>query len=191
MTPVLPVAQVVPVPEDSLNARPNLKVAVLGAGGLGRGMAQMVQARRDFQLCAIADTTGYAFNEAGLCLEALMATKTVENYAAEASVVPSTDAIQALFEAHGSQLDAVFLALPNLPVDFFAKTLRRLAESGCFQGVLVDALKRTQAVEHLLPLDSLLRSQRMLYITGAGGHSWVFNYGGGCGGSVLCGSGSH
>jgi hypothetical protein len=62
---------------------------------------------------------------------------------------------------------AALIAAEALP-PAYAETVTRIAQETPFSGVMVDALKRTEAVEHLLPLDGLLRSRRILYITGAG-----------------------
>jgi hypothetical protein len=60
------------------------------------------------------------------------------------------------------------MALPNLPVEFFADTVKRIADETAFQGVFVDALKRTEAVERLFALNEQLQERKILYITGAG-----------------------
>lgn len=48
-------------------------------------------------------------------------------------------------------VDGYFLALPNLPNTFMADVTKQFIVSG-WQGVLVDALKRSNAVEQLLKL---------------------------------------
>ncbi|MDX2085900.1 MAG: saccharopine dehydrogenase-like oxidoreductase [Candidatus Melainabacteria bacterium] len=149
----------------SASCSPNIRVAVLGAGGLGRGMVAMLAQRSGLLCVALADTTGYCYQPLGLGPEALAGVSQVDQLP---EAVPSKQAIIALLQEHGQQLDALFLAIPNLPVTLYAETMRQIAESTPFQGVVVDALKRTQAVEHLLPLDGLYRSQRLLHITGAG-----------------------
>ena len=141
-----------------------LRVGILGFGGLGRGMARMVNARRGFQLCAVADRTGFAYQE-NLDLETCLGCSSVTQLEKGQS---SDQAILDLLTRHGEQLDVLFLALPNLPVDFYQHTVQQIAEQTPFQGVMVDALKRTEAVECLLDLDGLLRANRLLYITGAG-----------------------
>jgi hypothetical protein len=137
-----------------------VRVAILGFGGLGKGMAHLIPQREDFQWVAVADSTGYAFDANGLNLD-LDGSLTTE-------LTSHSDAIIELLKRHGQEIDAVFMALPNLPVDFFADIMRRvLAETG-FEGVFVDALKRTEAVERLLSLHEDFRNRKLLYITGAG-----------------------
>lgn len=137
-----------------------VRVAVLGFGGLGKGMARMIPHRPDFMLVGVADSQGYAFDAHGLGL-------TDENNL-DRQMQPDSDAMITLLKNHGSDIDAVFMALPNLPVEFFAETVRRIIREAGFEGVFVDALKRTEAVERLRALDESLRNGRILYITGAG-----------------------
>ncbi len=137
-----------------------VRLAVLGYGGLGKGMACIAPMRPDFKLVAVADSQGYAFNAAGLELDA--------QKMPVQGMTPDTDSIITLLQQHGCDIDAVFLALPNLPVEFFAETLGRIARETDFEGVFVDALKRTEAVERLFELNEELQQRKILYITGAG-----------------------
>jgi hypothetical protein len=66
-----------------------------------------------------------------------------------------------------AKVDGYFLALPNLPNTFMADVARRFIQSG-WQGVLVDALKRTSAVEQLLELKDSLATAGITYMTGCG-----------------------
>jgi hypothetical protein len=123
-------------------------------------MARLIPHRPDFQWVAVADSQGYAFHRDGLAL-------TVENIP-DVPMTPDADAIVSLLKRHGRDIDAVFMALPNLPVDFFADTMHRILAETDFEGVFVDALKRTEAVERLLSLNEDFRNRNLLYITGAG-----------------------
>lgn len=137
-----------------------VRVAVLGFGGLGKGMAHLVPQRPDFKLVGIADSQGYAFNTNGLALNA--------DESLQQPITSDTDSIITLLSAHGKEIDAIFLALPNLPVEFFAETLTRILKETEFEGVLVDALKRTEAVERLFALHPDLQDRKVLYVTGCG-----------------------
>lgn len=143
-----------------------MRLAILGAGGLGKGMARLVPFRPDFKLVAMADSQGYCFDENGLDIDQVQGLATVAQY--PTAGIPSQQSILDLLQTHGDEIDAIFMALPNLPVDFYADTLRQIMEKTPFRGVFVDALKRTEAVEKLLPLDALLKEKKSLYITGAG-----------------------
>ncbi len=137
-----------------------VRLAVFGFGGLGRGMARLAPQRPDFKLVAVADSQGFAYNANGLAL--------TEEFQLQQPLTNDSDSIISLLKLHGHEIDAVFMALPNLPVEFFAETVKRIAEETGFQGVFVDALKRTEAVERLFALSDELRTHNILYITGAG-----------------------
>jgi hypothetical protein len=64
-------------------------------------------------------------------------------------------------------VDGYFLALPNLPNTFMASVARQFVQAG-WRGVLVDALKRTSAVEQLLSLQGELQAAGITYMTGCG-----------------------
>ncbi len=143
-----------------------MNFAVLGAGGLGKGMSRVVQHRPDFNLVAMADSRGYVFNEDGLDVETIDPLTTVAKYPEIG--VGSDDAIIDLLKAHGDDIDGIFMALPNLPVEFFQQTLTRIMKLTEFEGIMVDALKRTGAVERIMPLNKQLAENGILYITGCG-----------------------
>jgi len=146
-----------------------LRLGILGAGGLGKGMAQLAQYRPDFQLVALADSRGYCVDPQGICVDTLLPLPTVAHYQRDTVTgVPTENAIIDMLKAHASDIDVLFWALPNLPVEFFATTLTHVLDETKFRGVCVDALKRTKAVENLMPLAPRLTQENMLYITGAG-----------------------
>jgi hypothetical protein len=157
-----------------MSSVPPIRMAVLGFGGLGRGMLAMANARKGFKVTAIADSSAWAYTSDGFtpemfhqvpCLKAL---DTTPYQGSVERVNAMHNAMIELLQEHGHELDAVFLAVPNIPVNFYATTLETIANRTPFQGVVVDALKRTSAVETLLPLERLLRSNSILHITGAG-----------------------
>lgn len=143
-----------------------IRVAILGMGGLGRGMARMLNARRGYRWVAAADSSGLAYQADGLPLALLDGPVPVGQWPGVGQI--SADSVAHLMREHGESIDAVFMALPNLPVEFYADTIAAIARESDFQGVMVDALKRTEAVERLLSHHELLRDQGILYITGAG-----------------------
>ena len=144
----------------------SLKVGVLGFGGLGQAAARVLAPKQEMVWVTAADRKGYAYNSAGLDPSLAIAT-----YQAQGSVgylepdgVLSNSAIQDLTE---KPVDGYFLALPNLPNTFMADVARLFIQSG-WQGVLVDALKRTSAVEQLLQLNDELQAAGITYMTGCG-----------------------
>lgn len=144
-----------------------IRVGVLGFGGLGQACARILQLKSEMRLVAVADKKGYAYNPEGLNADDLIAT-----YHNQGSVgylpgvgVASSQSIADLMA--NAKVDGYFLALPNLPNTFMADTARQFIHSG-WQGVLVDALKRTSAVEQLLKLQEDLQKARITYLTGCG-----------------------
>jgi hypothetical protein len=148
-------------------AKTPLRVGVLGFGGLGQAAARVLAPKRDMLWVAAADQKGYAYNAAGLNPDESIAT-----YRSQGSVgylepigTLSNHSIQDLIEQ--ASVDGYFLALPNLPNTFMASVARQFIQSG-WRGVLVDALKRTSAVEQLLDLQDELQTAGITYLTGCG-----------------------
>ncbi|MEI6427978.1 MAG: saccharopine dehydrogenase-like oxidoreductase [Pseudanabaena sp. ELA607] len=154
-----------------------LRVAILGFGGLGQAAAKVLAAKQEMQLVAIADKAGFAYNPNGIDAAAAISayqTQGSVGYLADDGMLSATDSIGALIAqiqlpenlARGG-VDGCFLALPNLPNTFMAKVAQQFIDSG-WQGVLVDAIKRTSAVEQLLNLAPALQAAGITYMTGCG-----------------------
>jgi hypothetical protein len=142
-------------------------VGVLGFGGLGQAAAKILAGKREMTLVAAADHKGYVYSPTGLDIDAAISAYHEHNsvgYLASGGVL-SSNSIQDLVE--NADVDAYFLALPNLPNTFMADVARQFIQAG-WQGVLVDALKRTSAVEQLLELQSDLDQAGITYMTGCG-----------------------
>jgi len=145
-----------------------LRVGVLGFGGLGQAAARVLAPKQEMRLVAAADHKGYLYNSDGLDLEVCIAT-----YQSQGSLgyvdpggVLSNQSIQDLLE-RSDRVDGYFLALPNLPNTFMASVARQFIQSG-WQGVLVDAIKRTSAVEQLLHMADDLQAAGITYMSGCG-----------------------
>lgn len=149
---------------DTINSP--VRVGVLGFGGLGQAAARLLTPKKEMLWVATADKQGFAYDDSGLTPDA-----TIKSYGQHGSVgylqpqgVLSNDSIQELLSR---DVEGYFLALPNLPNTFMADVARKFIKSG-WQGVLVDALKRTSAVEQLLEIQTELRKAGITYITGCG-----------------------
>lgn len=145
-----------------------IRVGVLGFGGLGQAAARVLTSRQEMVWVAAADQRGFAIQEQGLNLAAAIAT-----YQSQGSVgylepegSLSLNSIGDLIQ-QSSEVAGFFLALPNLPNTFMAAVARQFISSG-WQGVLVDAIKRTSAVEQLLELQNELAAAGITYLTGCG-----------------------
>ncbi|WP_218081996.1 saccharopine dehydrogenase-like oxidoreductase [Anthocerotibacter panamensis] len=143
-----------------------IRVGVLGFGGLGQAAAMVLAPKQQMRLVAVADRGGWAYNPSGLPLaELLSAAKTKGTVAG----IPEwgyedSEGIARVIE---QPVDGFFLALPNLPNTFMASVARQFMAAG-WRGVLVDAIKRTSAVEQLLTLDEAFQQAGITYLTGCG-----------------------
>jgi hypothetical protein len=144
-----------------------IKVGVLGFGGLGQAAAKVLEPKQEMRLVAAADQKGYAYNPAGLNTDACIATYKEKGSLGylEGGGTLSNSSIDELIQQPG--IDGYFLALPNLPNTFMADVTRKMMALG-WKGVLVDALKRTSAVEQLLALQEDLAKAGITYLTGCG-----------------------
>ena len=145
-----------------------IKVGVMGFGGLGQAAAKILDPKGEMNLVAAADQKGYAYNPTGLNLNTAISTYNNRHsvgYLDDWGTL-SNNSIEDLI-THNRGVDGYFLALPNLPNTFMADVARKFINSG-WQGVLVDALKRTSAVEQLLELQLDLQQAGITYLTGCG-----------------------
>ncbi|MBN4004318.1 saccharopine dehydrogenase-like oxidoreductase [Nostoc sp. LPT] len=153
--------------KNSLNISPAIRVGVLGFGGLGQAAAKVVAGKQEMILVAAADHKGYAYAADGLNTE-----ESIAIYQSQGSVgylepigTLTNQSIQDLIEI--AEVDGYFLALPNLPNDFIPTVAKEFIKSG-WRGVLVDAIKRTTAVEQLLAMKEELEAAGITYMTGCG-----------------------
>jgi hypothetical protein len=183
------------------------RVAVLGAGGLGKAAARIIGMKRELRLCAVCDSHGIVTDPSGLDTQRVAsiagdlvdgyhhATQGVEDRGGglpALSAVPSgTGQAGALRLAQAGvrvatavsarhcedslgeiidmadELDAVLVALPNLPNEFIPGVIERFMRANRSL-VFVDVLKRTRAVRQLFGLDPLVREARSVVLTGCG-----------------------
>jgi len=141
-----------------------INIAILGCGGLGQNMALLIEQKKNFKLVSICDRTGFLFNENGIDGVSVKKAKSVSEI--KGSVI-TEDSIKELLVKHKEKIDALFIALPNLPNEFIPNIAKEIIKTG-FKGVIVDALKRTRAVEMIKALDSKFQANGILYLTGCG-----------------------
>ena len=161
-----------------------IRIAVLGAGGLGKAAARIIGMKRQLRLAAICDSRGIVASPDGLdgARIARMTGDLVEGYRQQQEAAePAADRGGVATEAEarhcddplgevlamGEELDAVLIALPNLPNEFIPGVVRRFVETRSSL-VVVDVLKRTQAVRHMFALDQLVRQAESVVLTGCG-----------------------
>ncbi len=163
-----------------------IRLAVLGAGGLGKAAARIIGMKRELRLCAICDSRGIVQSPDGVDTEAIaqLSGDLVEGWRARAGSARaaeqggvavmasrvdarhSEDSIGEVLALAG-QLDAVLIALPNLPNEFIPSVIARFADAGASLAV-VDVLKRTTAVRMMFALEEAVRRARSVVLTGCG-----------------------
>lgn len=143
-----------------------LNVAIFGSGGLGRSMSRLISVKKDINVVCILDSNGYAFDSNGISHDLIENfNETVANIAGIGR--SSDNSIDEVLNKHAEHINAIFIALPNLPNYFVPEVAKKIAES-TFNGVIVDALKRTSAAEMLLDLNNAFVENKVLYLCGAG-----------------------
>jgi hypothetical protein len=147
--------------------RDEIRVGVLGAGGLGRNAARVLSMKEGIRLVAICDQQGFAYDEKGISAEAVEALEPTQSVGLiEGCGQKSEDSIGEMIRLQ-DRIDGFLLTLPNLPNDFMPGVVERFLDSG-YKGTFVDALKRTRAMEITLELDEKMKAAGAVYITGAG-----------------------
>ena len=184
-----------------------IRIAVLGAGGLGKAAARIISKKHELRLVAICDSQGIVTSAEGIDGEriagisgdlvdgvrelapAASSATAHRQQAASAARLPERGGAPSLKTcdrssdgavcaqhcedpigeviAMAGQLDAVLVALPNLPNEFIPGVLERFVRAGSSLA-FVDVLKRTRAVELLFDLDPAMRQARSVAMTGCG-----------------------
>ena len=145
-----------------------IRVGVLGFGGLGQAASRILAPKQEMRWVAAADQKGWVYAPQGLHPDVCITTYRDRGSLGylEAGGCLSQDSIAEVI-AHADGVDGYFLALPNLPNTFMASVAQQFIDAG-WRGVLVDAIKRTSAVEQLLGMSEALRSAGITYLTGCG-----------------------
>ncbi|MCG5061964.1 MAG: saccharopine dehydrogenase-like oxidoreductase [Limnoraphis sp. WC205] len=145
-----------------------MRVGILGFGGLGQAATGVLAAKQEMLWVAAADQKGYAYSATGLNRDRCISVYREQGSLGylEPNGTRSRQSIEELVQiAEG--VDGYFLALPNLPNSFMASVARQFIKLG-WRGVLVDAIKRTSAVELLLELQDELKQAGITYMSGCG-----------------------
>ncbi|NCS30806.1 MAG: saccharopine dehydrogenase-like oxidoreductase [Microcystis aeruginosa F13-15] len=148
-------------------ASDRLRIGVLGFGGLGQAAARILAPKQEMLWTAAADKAGFAYHKDGLDVNTCNkiyhdqgSIGYLENYGSL-----SENSIEELIKT--ADVEGYFLALPNLPNNFMADIAKTFIRLG-WRGVLVDALKRTSAMEQILALQADLEAAGITYMTGCG-----------------------
>lgn len=143
------------------------RIAVLGAGGLGRAAIKIIDKKKEMRITVICDKDGVAVRDEGIAASDIEGLPLRESVKAIPGIgKASNDSIAEVLEMR-DKYDGIYIGLPNLPNEFIPDVVKRFCESG-FNGIIVDPLKRTRAMEILFGLDDLVKTGGVTYITGAG-----------------------
>lgn len=143
------------------------RIAILGAGGVGQSAVKMLENKKELLLVALCDREGYAFSLKGIpsgLIDRLLPDESIA-YLPQIGV-KCEDSIGAIIDNLG-KIDGILIALPNMPSTFIPGVIRKLMRAG-FKGVIVDLVKRTQSIEKIIKMKSIIKKAGITYITGAG-----------------------
>jgi hypothetical protein len=145
-----------------------IRVAVLGAGGLGKAAAAVLEKKREMRLVAVCDRGGILHAPAGVDGGAVIALDPKRFVSDLPGGRPSKDPIGDMADlGRTGAYDGVFLALPNLPNEFFPSVLARFLDAGVSMAY-VDALKRTRAAALMFGLHNRVVAAKSTYLMGCG-----------------------
>lgn len=143
-----------------------IRVAVLGAGGLGKSAARILSMKNEAVLTAICDSNGFAFNRDGLDCDEIAGIPAGGTVADTKYGVKTENSLDKIISS-SEDIDGIFIALPNLPNEFIPGVIKKFCDAG-LSCVYTDALKRTSAMELMLKLDGDIKKSGSVYISGAG-----------------------
>lgn len=141
-----------------------IKIAILGAGGIGKSAARIIEKKKEVSIVATCDKSGYAIDEKGIKPKKIYSLKKNESVALIGS--KSNDTIGEIIKA-GKLIDGALITLPNLPNEFIPSVAKRFLKNG-YRGAFSDPLKRTQAMRIMFGMDNFFRKFKCTYLTGTG-----------------------
>lgn len=145
-----------------------IRVGVLGAGGLGKAAAAVISRKKEMKLVAICDRGGILHRPEGIDCDSVVGLPAQGFVSDLPGGRAGRDSIGDAVEiARGGGIDGIFLALPNLPNEFFPSVVSRFIDASV--GIAYsDALKRTRAAELMLGLHERMRAAKGTYMLGCG-----------------------
>lgn len=131
-----------------------IKIAVLGAGGIGRACLEVVAKKKEMEVVAICDSSGFLYSAKAISAKDLN------------RLQPSRDSIGDIIKLR-HKYDGIFVALPNLPNEFIPGVIKRFIKAG-YSGVFTCVLKRTSAMRLMMRLGPGFKRTKSVYIAGCG-----------------------
>ena len=141
-----------------------MNIAILGAGGLGKSAARLIEHKKEVKIVAACDKRGYIIDEKGIKPKKIYSLSKEESVAGIGNA--SNDAIKEIIKA-GKFIDGILITLPNLPNEFIPSVAKRFLKNG-YEGAFSDPLKRTQAMKIMFGMDNFFKKHKSAYITGTG-----------------------
>jgi hypothetical protein len=150
------------------NSRSVIRIGILGAGGLGKAAAAILSKKEEMRLVAICDRGGVLHTEEGIESERVVNLSSGSFVGELPGGRADRDPIGRMVDiAKDGGYDGLFLALPNLPNEFFPSVIARFIDAGI--GIAyADALKRTRAAQLMFSLNERMREIKGTYLLGCG-----------------------
>jgi len=141
-----------------------MKIAILGAGGLGKSAARLIEYKKEVKIIAACDNRGYIIDENGIKPKKIYSLKKEDSIAKIGN--NANDTIGEIIKAK-KIIEGILITLPNLPNEFIPSVAKRFLNNG-YKGAFSDPLKRTQAMKIMFGMDDLFKKHKSTYITGTG-----------------------
>ena len=141
-----------------------MNIAVLGAGGLGKAAARIIEQKKEVTIIATCDKKGYLIDEKGI--EEKKIYSLGKDQSIEVIGNSTDDAIGEIIKASKS-IEGILITLPNLPNEFIPSVAKRFLDSN-YEGSFSDPMKRTQAMKIMFELHEFFKKNKSTYLTGTG-----------------------
>ena len=141
-----------------------MNIAILGAGGLGKSAARIIEQKKEVRIVAVCDSEGVIINKRGIRPKKIYSLSKDESVGKYGKF--SNDSIGEIIK-NCKFIDGVIITLPNLPNEFIPSVAKRFIENG-YNGSFSDPLKRTQAMKIMFRMNELFVKSKATYITGTG-----------------------
>src|SRR3989344_6525137 len=141
-----------------------MNIAILGAGGIGKDAARIIEKKKEVKIVATCDKGGFAIDEKGIKPKKIYSLGKKESVATIGK--SSSDTIGEIIKK-SKMIDGILITLPNLPNEFIPSVAKRFLNNG-YRGAFSDPLKRTQAMKIMFGMNDFFRKKKSTYMTGTG-----------------------
>jgi len=141
-----------------------MNIAVLGAGGLGKAAARMIEKKKEIDIIATCDKKGYLIDEKGIDPKKIYSLS--KDQSLDVIGNSSDDTIGEIINA-SKIIEGILITLPNLPIEFIPSIAKRFLDNN-YEGSFSDPLKRTQAMKIMFDMHDFFKQHKSTYLTGTG-----------------------